>query len=508
VQAASLAREMSERVRPMSVFTGRGYVLNIEDFQVTLHLKDAEASREEIIEMLRRLGVSEEGVSRSLEEALSRGPGTYILVQGTPPQPGKAGGLRWFVSFSEADVSFENESRVDYRERASYLAVRHGQKIAEVFPPLPGKSGLTVFGKVVPAPTPPAPRIRLGKGVRLDEANGTLFAERDGALFVEERSGEVQVAVRELLEHRGDVDLASGNIHFPGSVVIRGNVAEGMLVEAGEDLLISGQVEGATVRARGSVEIYGPLLRSTAVSGWEKVRFSSLLALHSFSHDFERFRSAVEQLRAHSPAVADSPEVERTLVLRILERHFPDLGQKVLTAAPLLRGVFSEETTWRTFLRPFAPTSRGNASWTWAAWLEALSTFLAVLDRYPPELRERSRVRVASVHMASIYAWGDVEVFRRGSYRAEIVSDGEIRIPGPVRGGHYAASQMILGVVGSEAGILTTLEVPETGWVELREVFAETEFIFGKRHFVLTRPYRLVRFRLREDGELDAIPLR
>ncbi|RKQ85502.1 DUF342 domain-containing protein [Brockia lithotrophica] len=492
----------------MPVVSGRGYVLDIEDFHVILHLQEADVSREEIVETLRRRGISEERIFPALEEALRQGPGTYVLVQGTPPQPGKAGGIRWLVPFPELNTSRGDESRVDYRERTSYLAVRRGQKIAEVLLPIPGTPGLTVFGKVVPALTPPAPRIRPGKGVRMDEANGVLYAEKDGALFVEERSGEVQVAVRELLEHRGDVDLASGNIHFPGSVVIRGNVAEGMLVEAGEDLVITGQVEGATVRARGSVEIYGPLLRSTAVSGWEKVRFPALLALHSLARDLMRFRGAVEQLRAHSPDATSSPEVERTLALRILEKHFPDLGQRVLASAPLLREVFPEEMAWRAFLRPFAPASRGNATWTWASWLEALSTLLAVLERYPPELRERSRVRVASVHMAAVYAWGDVEVLRRGSYRAEIVADGEIRIPGPVRGGRYSASQMVLGVVGSEAGISTTLEVPETGWIELREVFAETELVFGKRHFVLTRPYRLVRFRLREDGELDAVPLR
>ncbi|MBE3550249.1 MAG: DUF342 domain-containing protein [Brockia lithotrophica] len=492
----------------MPVISGRGYVLDVEDFRITLHLQEAGVSRQEIVETLRRRGVSEERVSPALEEALGRGPGTYVLAQGTPPRPGKAGGLRWLVSFSEADAVPEDESRVDYRERTPYLAVRRGQKIAEVLPPVPGTPGLTVSGKVVPAPSPPAPRIRCGKGVRLDEASGALYAEHDGALFVEERSGEVLVAVRELLEHRGDVDLASGNIHFPGSVVIRGDVAEGMLVEAGEDLVISGQVEGATVRARGSVEIYGPLLRGLVVSGWEKVRFPSLLALHSLARDLARFRGAVEQLRAHSPAAARSPEVLRTLVLQLLERYFPDLGQRVLASAPLLREVFSEESTWRAFLRPFAPATRGNSSWTWETWSEALSALLAVLERYPPELRERSRVRVASVHMGTVYAWGDVEVVRRGSYRAEIVADGEIRIPGPVRGGRYVASQMILGVVGSEAGISTTLEVPETGWIELREVFAETELVFGKRHFVLTRPYRLVRFHLREDGELEAVPLR
>jgi uncharacterized protein (DUF342 family) len=55
----------------------------------------------------------------------------------------------------------------------------------------------------------------------------------------------------------GDVDYASGNIAFPKSVQVRGDVKAGFSVEAGGDLEIQGLVEDCMVKAQGQVLVRG-----------------------------------------------------------------------------------------------------------------------------------------------------------------------------------------------------------------------------------------------------------
>ena len=56
------------------------------------------------------------------------------------------------------------------------------------------------------------------------------------------------------------VTMASGNINFEGSVVIRGDVASGMSVTATGDIEIGGVVELATLDAAGSIVVRGGII--------------------------------------------------------------------------------------------------------------------------------------------------------------------------------------------------------------------------------------------------------
>jgi uncharacterized protein (DUF342 family) len=65
------------------------------------------------------------------------------------------------------------------------------------------------------------------------------------------------VEVQEFYLVDGDVDYASGNIAFPKSVQVRGDVKAGFSVEAGGDVEIQGLVEDCMVKAQGQVLVRG-----------------------------------------------------------------------------------------------------------------------------------------------------------------------------------------------------------------------------------------------------------
>jgi uncharacterized protein (DUF342 family) len=64
------------------------------------------------------------------------------------------------------------------------------------------------------------------------------------------------IQLSQLLEHKGDVNLTSGNIRFDGDVVITGSIDVGAVVEATGHITVNGSIRAALVTSRrGSVVV-------------------------------------------------------------------------------------------------------------------------------------------------------------------------------------------------------------------------------------------------------------
>ena len=92
-------------------------------------------------------------------------------------------------------------------------------------------------GKDIPLP--------IGKNVEI----------RDELIVVASLSGQFNYANRKIsvlpiIEIKGDVDLSTGNVNFVGGVIVRGSVAEGFSVKAGENVEVHGSVCGGVVEGQ------------------------------------------------------------------------------------------------------------------------------------------------------------------------------------------------------------------------------------------------------------------
>jgi uncharacterized protein (DUF342 family) len=184
-------------------------------------------------------------------ELLARGAriAAVIVARGTPPTAGADGRLELTFARGPLPGTAHADGHVDYRERHLLHPVRAGDPIADVLPPAPGRPGGTVTGTAIP-PAPGKPcEVRHGPGVRRD--GDRLLAARDGA--VTQTGGTLDVVA--WVEHRGDVDYRSGNLHSGGSLTVRGDVHEGFEVHAHADVHVEGAVLGGSVQAGGSIEV-------------------------------------------------------------------------------------------------------------------------------------------------------------------------------------------------------------------------------------------------------------
>jgi len=148
------------------------------------------------------------------------------------------------------------DGSVDMRDLGDIICVKVGDPIAKKVPLTSGKQGYTVTA----TPLVPEP----GNDLSLVSGDGTAISSKDENILVSQRVGLPKVIpngmeVDEIYKIK-DVNVASGNINFTGSVVIEGDVNEGMKVIASGDVTIGGFVESAMVEAGGDVTISGGII--------------------------------------------------------------------------------------------------------------------------------------------------------------------------------------------------------------------------------------------------------
>ena len=186
----------------------------------------------------------DEAVLESLVEA---GYGSNIVcARGIPPSNGEDAYLKYHVDPDSQGRPVELEDgRVDFKEINSFLTVEEGQLLVEKIPATQGVLGMDVFGaKISPRPGRDI-RMPVGKNV-VNVDDWRLYAAIDGHLnvFLDKRINVIPVIIID-----GDVDYATGNIEFKGSVIVKGSVQPDFTVKAGGNVEVWGTISGGMVEA-------------------------------------------------------------------------------------------------------------------------------------------------------------------------------------------------------------------------------------------------------------------
>lgn len=182
-------------------------------------------------------------------------PRRFTVARGAKPQPGADGYVEWRVH-SNCETAPDDKEQVNYYERCALIFVQAGQVLGVVHPPVPGVDGIDVTGNpLAPPPAKPA-QLMLDRTTHLEGEQ--LIANVSGVL---RRSGPA-VTIYELVELDSNIDFATGNIDFKGSVRIKGNVLDLFTVRATGDIEVRGLIEAATIEAGGKLAALG------GISGW------------------------------------------------------------------------------------------------------------------------------------------------------------------------------------------------------------------------------------------------
>ncbi|MFT5758541.1 MAG: hypothetical protein ACI9LM_003283 [Alteromonadaceae bacterium] len=205
-------------------------------------------SKEELISLAKRA---------SLEPAGSIVIGKIAL--GKEAINGKDAKIKMLVESAQERIlrpTAREDGTVDMRDLGDIICVNVGDPLAQRIPLTEGINGYTVTG----SPTSPTP----GEDITMTVGEGTILSQNNNDILISTLVGlpsviDNGVEVNEVYQ-LNNVDVSTGHIKFEGSVIINGDVCEGMRVSATGDITVGGFIESALLDAGGDITISGGII--------------------------------------------------------------------------------------------------------------------------------------------------------------------------------------------------------------------------------------------------------
>lgn len=200
-----------------------------------------------------------------IEAALNEGHAEErIIAKGLHPVPGTDARFQSLIpKMRERKPLVDKRGVADYRDLGQLIVVRPGDPLMCRTRPSEGKKGMNITGQILmPRPGQDTPFASGLQGVELDP-NDEFDPDHNSLLLAAITGQPKLVANGVMVEptlNLPQVDISSGNIHFDGTINIKGDIKDGMKVHASGDVFVGGTVEAAEIKASGNVVIKGGVI--------------------------------------------------------------------------------------------------------------------------------------------------------------------------------------------------------------------------------------------------------
>ena len=178
-------------------------------------------------------------------------PAEAVVAEGVAPIAGVDGRFELDETLAERATTPANEggeTEFDHYARSAFIIVEKDERVGTVYPHSEAQDGVDVRGKIIKA-TPGRPcQLAFDDSVDV-RSDGSVIALRKGRL----EHTPTKLSIDPVLEIEEYVDFSTGNVSFPGDVIIRKGVRDCFTVEVGGSLEIIELVEAAIIEAKGSV---------------------------------------------------------------------------------------------------------------------------------------------------------------------------------------------------------------------------------------------------------------
>jgi uncharacterized protein (DUF342 family) len=195
------------------------------------------------------------GIDSSAIDRLVHGTYTDKKVKVAYGMNRKDGSDGWYEYFFRTDISkspkiIEDKS-ADDSGKEWFETVKKGQKIAYYHSATEGLEGYNVKGGIITAKKGREKKILTGKGFTVQTDGKTYISLMDGMIELTDE----HINITKLLVVDDAYSSNNLNINFDGNVYVHGNVSNGVRIEASENVMVEGHVEGATIECGGDVFI-------------------------------------------------------------------------------------------------------------------------------------------------------------------------------------------------------------------------------------------------------------
>ena len=243
--------------------------INISDDKLRAHLTVTPnyGGKEVTLSMIQKI-IKESQITyglvetEKLQEIIDKGScNAYLIAQGIKAIDGVDSQFKSMMpDVQERKPKIDENGVADYRDLGEIPVVHKDSVVMQRIPAIQGKEGRSVFGEVIEP--------KIGENIPFSkDMTGVYVNPDDEDQLLSSVTGQPVpvpngMTVSSILT-LDTVDFSTGNINFDGSVIVKGDVVEGMTIEALEDVIVNGNVIGANIKSMGGMTIKGSIMGSS-----------------------------------------------------------------------------------------------------------------------------------------------------------------------------------------------------------------------------------------------------
>ena len=489
----------------------RNKIYSLEDVSESLHLdiqtKELEGEYPPFLtfdEIMKSIndkkiiyGINTEELKMSIED---KDILNLLIARGYSAVPPREDQLKLLFIEENSNEIKEKEQKIDYREINNVISVKESQIIAEIIKGENGKEGKNIFGEIIKAKDKKNVKFIIGQGCILRD--NSIISTISGI----PKSSKNKIWVEPIYILNDDVKIANGNINFPSNVQIQGRVTEGMKVVSGGFVKIRDGVFSGSVSANSDSHISGNIVNSIIeIGGQNLVKEERKKVLGLLKTDLSSLISNLFFLRERNLINIDN---SLGLVIKgLIETKYksiPKLCIKVMSTA--MKDHLYESKVVYSIKRKLLGASPSNIK-----SISELENIIFEIDRELRVLEEEVKtlinLTIEYSQESKINATGDIIILGKGLFTSELYSANNIKFlnkSAVCRGGYLKAENGIYAAsIGSQAGVITKLEVEKTGEIKADIAYQNTVFIVGNRKYILDKASKDIHVFLDKDGTIS-----
>lgn len=227
-----------------------------------------------------RFGITDDTLLETWLKTAEVSSKPFVVAKGILPEFPQDSSVTYFfeTQFKQAGKVMPDGS-IDFRDRGDIPFAKKETLLAQKTLSVPGKPGTDISGAQIPVPEAVDKVFVSGPGTCFSEDQLKIFADADGQPHLDAKG---TVSVFSELSIDGDVDYNTGNIHFEGNIIVRGNIKEGFKVK-GATLTVE-QIEGAEIDLTGDLNVASGIIdaRLIKVQGTVQAKYVNNSVIKAF----------------------------------------------------------------------------------------------------------------------------------------------------------------------------------------------------------------------------------
>ncbi len=427
--------------------------------------------------------------------------GKYCIAQGLPPKDPRDDSIKYLYNSSSEKKPVEINGKVDYLSIGTVDSVEAGTIIAIREEGEDGTPGYDVYGSIIQAAKKKTYKFKKGPGSEILDDGKRVIASVKGMVSVKNDI----ICVFPTHNINGDVDIKTGNIQFDGDVVVKGNVREGLKINAGNDVTIYGNVAEANISSGGNIRIEKNVISSVLKAGDKQINdLRTIQYIKAYCDFINNIINAYYEFNKLGK-ISSSANVG-TILKVLLQSKYKHCKDQIIEGIDFIsKNRIREDmkNLWDDGIKLYRLIEDGELTdIKYAITISHLyNDFISKHDI----ISTPADVMIGYSQNSSIYATNNVEVRGKGCYNTSIIAQNKViftGFPGIIRGGQISGAKGIIAKeVGSNAGVITFLKTAKDGTIEANVVYQNTVLCLGEQSYRIDNPAKALKAYI-EKGEI------